>query len=389
MKINFPLLALAIGAFGIGTTEFSPMGLLPVIAQGVDVSIPAAGMLISAYAIGVMVGAPLMTLLLSHRARRNALVFLMAIFTLGNVLSALSPDYTTLMLSRIITSLNHGAFFGLGSVVAASVVAKEKQASAVATMFMGLTIANIGGVPAATWLGGAIGWRMSFLATAGLGVIAMISLYFSLPKGSAGERPDVRKELAVLMRPQVVSALLTTVLGAGAMFTLYTYISPVLHRITDATPAFITAMLVLVGVGFSIGNYLGGKLADRSVTATLKGFLLLLIVIMVAIPWLARSEIGAAISMVVWGAATFAVVPPLQMRVMRVAHEAPGLSSSVNIGAFNLGNALGAAAGGAVISGGLGYTVVPVTGAIIAGMALLLVLLSGRANAERTCTAAE
>ncbi|AUU91410.1 MAG: MFS transporter [Enterobacteriaceae bacterium] len=389
MKINFPLLALAIGAFGIGTTEFSPMGLLPVIAQGVDVSIPAAGMLISAYAIGVMVGAPLMTLLLSHRARRNALVFLMAIFTLGNVLSALSPDYTTLMLSRIITSLNHGAFFGLGSVVAASVVAKEKQASAVATMFMGLTIANIGGVPAATWLGGAIGWRMSFLATAGLGVIAMVSLYFSLPKGSAGERPDVRKELAVLMRPQVVSALLTTVLGAGAMFTLYTYISPVLHRITDATPAFITAMLVLVGVGFSIGNYLGGKLADRSVTATLKGFLLLLIVIMVAIPWLARSEIGAAISMVIWGAATFAVVPPLQMRVMRVAHEAPGLSSSVNIGAFNLGNALGAAAGGAVISGGLGYTVVPVTGAIIAGMALLLVLFSGRASAERTCTAAE
>lgn len=389
MKINFPLLALAIGAFGIGTTEFSPMGLLPVIAQGVDVSIPAAGMLISAYAIGVMVGAPLMTLLLSHRARRNALVFLMAIFTLGNVLSAISPDYTTLMLSRIITSLNHGAFFGLGSVVAASVVAKEKQASAVATMFMGLTIANIGGVPAATWLGGAIGWRMSFLATAGLGVIAMVSLYFSLPKGSAGERPDVRKELSVLMRPQVVSALLTTVLGAGAMFTLYTYISPVLHRITDATPAFITAMLVLVGVGFSIGNYLGGKLADRSVTATLKGFLLLLIVIMAAIPWLARSEVGAAISMVIWGAATFAVVPPLQMRVMRVAHEAPGLSSSVNIGAFNLGNALGAAAGGAVISGGLGYTVVPVTGAIIAGMALLLVLFSGRANAERSCAAAE
>ena len=152
MKLNYPLLALAIGAFGIGTTEFSPMGLLPVIAKGVDVSIPAAGMLISAYAVGVMVGAPLMTLLLSHRARRNALIFLMAIFTLGNVLSAISPDYTTLMLSRILTSLNHGAFFGLGSVVAASVVPKHKQASAVATMFMGLTIANIGGVPAATWL---------------------------------------------------------------------------------------------------------------------------------------------------------------------------------------------------------------------------------------------
>lgn len=350
MKINYPLLALAIGAFGIGTTEFSPMGLLPVIARGVDVSIPAAGMLISAYAVGVMVGAPLMTLLLSHRARRSALIFLMAIFTLGNVLSAIAPDYMTLMLSRILTSLNHGAFFGLGSVVAASVVPKHKQASAVVTMFMGLTLANIGGVPAATWLGETIGWRMSFLATAGLGVISMVSLFFSLPKGGAGARPEVKKELAVLMRPQVLSALLTTVLGAGAMFTLYTYISPVLQSITHATPVFVTAMLVLIGVGFSIGNYLGGKLADRSVNGTLKGFLLLLMVIMLAIPFLARNEFGAAISMVVWGAATFAVVPPLQMRVMRVASEAPGLSSSVNIGAFNLGNALGAAAGGAVIT---------------------------------------
>ncbi|EEV8391813.1 MFS transporter, partial [Escherichia coli] len=296
MKINYPLLALAIGAFGIGTTEFSPMGLLPVIARGVDVSIPAAGMLISAYAVGVMVGAPLMTLLLSHRARRSALIFLMAIFTLGNVLSAIAPDYMTLMLSRILTSLNHGAFFGLGSVVAASVVPKHKQASAVATMFMGLTLANIGGVPAATWLGETIGWRMSFLATAGLGVISMVSLFFSLPKGGAGARPEVKKELAVLMRPQVLSALLTTVLGAGAMFTLYTYISPVLQSITHATPVFVTAMLVLIGVGFSIGNYLGGKLADRSVNGTLKGFLLLLMVIMLAIPFLARNKFGAAIS---------------------------------------------------------------------------------------------
>lgn len=380
MKVNFPLLALAVGAFGIGTTEFSPMGLLPVIAKGVDVSIPAAGMLISAYAVGVMVGAPLMTLLLSHRARRNALIFLMAIFTLGNVLSSIAPDYTTLLLSRIITSLNHGAFFGLGSVVAASVVPKHKQASAVATMFMGLTIANIGGVPAATWLGETIGWRMSFLATAGLGVIAIVGLWLSLPKGGAGEKPDVKRELSVLMRPEVLSALLTTVLGAGAMFTLYTYISPVLHTIADASPAFITLMLVLIGVGFSIGNYLGGKFADRSVSGTLKGFLLLLMLIMLAIPLLARTEFGAALSMVIWGAATFAVVPPLQMRVMRVAHEAPGLSSSVNIGAFNLGNALGAVAGGAVISGGLGYAFVPVMGAIVAGLALLLVFLSSRSQ---------
>ncbi|HDJ1439264.1 MFS transporter [Serratia rubidaea] len=381
MKINYPLLALAVGAFGIGTTEFSPMGLLPVIAEGVDVSIPKAGMLISAYAVGVMIGAPLMTLLLSHRARRNALVFLMAIFTLGNVLSSIAPDYTTLMLSRIITSMNHGAFFGLGSVVAASVVAKEKQASAVATMFMGLTIANIGGVPAATWLGATIGWRMSFLATAGLGVIAMLGLWFSLPKGEAGERPDVKRELSVLLRPQVLTALLTTVLGAGAMFTLYTYIAPVLHTLTAATPTFVTLMLMLTGVGFSIGNYLGGKFADRSESNTLKGFLLLLLTVMLLMPLLARSEIGAALGMVIWGIATFGVVPPLQMRVMRVASEAPGLSSSVNIGAFNLGNALGAAAGGAVVSAGLGYAFVPVMGAIIAALALLVVLLNRRARA--------
>lgn len=385
MKINLPLLALAIGAFGIGTTEFSPMGLLPVIARGVDVSIPTAGMLISAYAIGVMVGAPLMTLLLAQRGRRNALLFLMAIFTLGNVLSALSPGYTTLLISRVITSLNHGAFFGLGSVVAASLVPRDKQASAVATMFMGLTIANIGGVPAATWLGNVIGWRMSFLATAGLGVIAMLSLYFSLPAGGAGQRPDVKRELAVLMRPQVVTALLTTVLGAGAMFTLYTYIAPVLATVTHASATFITAMLVLIGVGFSIGNYLGGRFADHSVTGTLKGFLLLLMVIMLAIPWLARNEIGAGVAMIIWGAATFAVVPPLQMRVMRVASEAPGLSSSVNIGAFNLGNALGAAAGGAVISGGLGYSMVPVMGAIIAGAGLLLVTMTSRATTAPVC----
>ena len=215
----------------------------------------------------------------------------------------------------------------------------------------------------------------------------MVSLFFSLPKGGAGARPEVKKELAVLMRPQVLSALLTTVLGAGAMFTLYTYISPVLQSITHVTPVFVTAMLVLIGVGFSIGNYLGGKLADRSVNGTLKGFLLLLMVIMLAIPFLARNEFGAAISMVVWGAATFAVVPPLQMRVMRVASEAPGLSSSVNIGAFNLGNALGAAAGGAVISAGLGYSFVPVMGAIVAGLALLLVFMSVRKQPETVCVA--
>ncbi|MGJ0524514.1 MFS transporter [Burkholderia gladioli] len=373
-RSTLPLLALAVGAFGIGTTEFSPMGLLPVIAEGVHVTIPSAGMLISAYAIGVMVGAPVMTLLLARASRRTALMLLMGIFTIGNLLSAVAPDYTTLLLARLVTSLNHGAFFGIGSVVAASVVPRERQASAVATMFMGLTIANVGGVPAATWLGQMIGWRMSFVATAGLGLLAIAGLFAALPRGESGRMPDLRAELAVLTRPVVLSALATTVLGAGAMFTLYTYVAPTLAQLTHATPGFVTAMLVLIGVGFSIGNVAGGRLADRSLDGSLIAFLLLLIVVMLAFPMLAATHVGAALALLVWGIATFAVVPPLQMRVMRAASEAPGLASSVNVGAFNLGNALGAAAGGAAISSGLGYSAVPMVGAGIAVLGLLLVL---------------
>ncbi|WP_186145095.1 MFS transporter [Burkholderia gladioli] len=373
-RSTLPLLALAVGAFGIGTTEFSPMGLLPLIAEGVHVTIPSAGMLISAYAIGVMVGAPVMTLLLARASRRTALMLLMGIFTIGNLLSAVAPDYTTLLLARLVTSLNHGAFFGIGSVVAASVVPRERQASAVATMFMGLTIANVGGVPAATWLGQMIGWRMSFVATAGLGLLAIAGLFAALPRGESGRMPDLRAELAVLTRPVVLGALATTVLGAGAMFTLYTYVAPTLAQLTHATPGFVTAMLVLIGVGFSIGNVAGGRLADRSLDGSLIAFLLLLIAVMLAFPVLAATHVGAALALLVWGIATFAVVPPLQMRVMRAASEAPGLASSINVGAFNLGNALGAAAGGAAISSGLGYSAVPMVGAGIAVLGLLLVL---------------
>ena len=251
---GWTLLALAIGAFGIGTTEFSPMGLLPVIADGVDVSIPTAGLLISAYAIGVMVGAPLMTLAFSRFGKRTALILLMSIFTIGNLMSAMAPGYFTLLAARLVTSLNHGAFFGLGAVVAASVVPKEKQASAVAAMFMGLTIANIGGVPAATWVGQQIGWRMSFVGTSLIGVVAIAALWFALPKGERGVMPDVRRELRVLTRPAVLVAMTTTVMGAGAMFTLYTYVVPALETLTHASGSFVTIALALIGVGFTVGN---------------------------------------------------------------------------------------------------------------------------------------
>ena len=370
---TWPLLALAVGAFGIGTTEFAPMGLLPVIADGVHVSIPSAGLLISAYALGVMIGAPIMTLLLARLRAKHALLMLISIFVVGNLLSAMAPGYWTLLASRLVTSLNHGAFFGIGSVVAANLVAPEKRASAVATMFMGLTIANIGGVPAATWIGQQIGWRMAFAGTAGLGLLAMVALVLALPRGEKGAMPNIGKELRVLARPVVLMAMATTVMGSAAMFTMYTYVAPVLTTLTGASQLFITLALVLIGVGFTIGNGIGGKLADWSLDGATKIFLASLAAIMLALPLLLGSHWGALIGLTLWGAAAFALVPPVQIRVMHAAAEAPGLASSVNVGAFNLGNALGAAVGSAVISAGFGYAAIPVAGAVLAAAGLLLV----------------
>ncbi|PZX54356.1 MFS transporter [Cereibacter changlensis] len=385
-KFNWPLLALAVGAFGIGVTEFSPMGMLPVIAEGVGVSIPSAGMLVSAYAIGVMVGAPVMTLIFARFGKRTALMALMAIFTLGNLLSALSPDYWTLLASRVVTSLNHGAFFGLGSVVAASLVPKDRQASAVATMFMGLTLANVGGVPLATWIGQSLGWREAFGGTALLGLLTMAALWLALPVGAAGQRPAVRQELRVLTRPDVLIALLTTVLGASAMFALYTYVSPVLTTLAGASDGFVTLALVLIGLGFTFGNWLGGRVADWSLDGATAIFLGALAAIMLVAPLTLGSQIGAAITLFLWGAAAFAIVPPVQMRVMQAAAGAPGLASSVNIGAFNLGNAIGAALGGAVIAADLGYAAVPVVGGLTAATGLALVWL-GRRQTALACEA--
>jgi MFS transporter, DHA1 family, inner membrane transport protein len=386
---TLPLIALAIGAFGIGTTEFAPMGMLPTIADGIGVSIPTAGLLVSAYAGGVLVGAPIMTLLLARWPRRRALMVLMSLFVIGNILSALAPNYVSLVAARLVTSLNHGAFFGLGSLMAASLVPREKQASAMATMFMGLTLANVGGVPAATWLGEAIGWRESFGVISLLGVLAIGAIAWALPAGAAGDAPDIKAELRVLASPPVLTGIAATVLGAGAMFVLYTYITPFLRTITHASPAFVTTSLVLVGIGFTIGNAVGGKLADRSVVRALVVLLLVLALTTLAMPWLAQTTVGAAIGLTVWGAASFAIVPPMQMQVMRAAAGAPGLASSVNVGAFNLGNALGAALGGAVLSTGMGYASLPVAGAILAGLSLVVVLGRTVVVRNRPAVAAE
>ena len=389
MKINPALLALSIGAFGIGITEFAPMGLLPDIATGLGVSIPAAGLLVSAYALGVMAGAPLMTLATARMQRRTLLIALMGIFTLGNLLSAIASDYAMLMVARVVTSLNHGAFFGVGSVVAASLVAPERRASAVAAMFMGLTLANVVGVPLAPWIGETFGWRAAFAAITVWGLFTMAALRFALPVMPRAEGGDMLAELSVLRRREVLVALTLTAVGSAAMFTVFTYIAPILREATGAGTLFVTAMLVIYGLGLTVGNWLGGLFADRSIERTLIVALAALAALLVLFAATMFSAAAAALTIFAWGVATFAIVPPLQMRVMEAASDAPNLASAVNIGAFNLGNALGAALGGAVIGLGLGFPAVSLAGAAMAVAGLAIVLASRRRGvATAACPAA-
>lgn len=383
MKINIPLLALALGAFGIGLTEFSPMGMLPIIANDLAVSIPTAGLLISAYAFGVLIGAPVMTLLFANMSRRNLLLMSMGMFTLGNLISAMADSYNVLLLGRIITSFNHGAFFGVGAVVAMSIVPAEKRASAVAAMFSGLTIATIGGVPLAAYIGEVIGWRPAFFAMALIGLVTMFALRMSLPPLVNEQKANVRNELRVLSKGPVLAALLLTVVSASAMFTVFTYIVPILQDETQASTVFVTSMLVLYGIGLALGNYLGGRFADRSLDLTLISSLVAVIVLLGIFAVAVSSKMIVAPLIFLWGIASFALVPPLQSLVVQEAKEAPNLASAMNIGAFNLGNALGALLGAGVINTGFGLASVPLAGAGTAMLGLIMVLLFRRGRLQR------
>lgn len=383
MKVNIPLLALALGAFGIGVTEFSPMGMLPTIANDLAVSIPRAGMLISAYAFGVLIGVPFMILVFANLSRRNLLLLSMGIFTLGNLISALADSYNVLLLGRIVTSFNHGAFFGVGAIVAMSIVPPDKRAGAVAAMFSGLTIATIGGVPLASYIGEVVGWRPAFFAMAVIGLITMIALRVSLPPLANTQKANIRNELRVLSKGPVLAALLLTVVSSSAMFTVFTYIVPILQDETRASTFFVTAMLVLYGVGLALGNYLGGRYADRSLDLTLVVSLLAVIVLLVIFSVTASSAIVVVPLIFLWGIASFALVPPLQSLVVHEAKEAPNLASAMNIGAFNLGNALGAMLGAAMIKSGFGLSSVPLAGAGTAVLGLILVLWFRRGRLRR------
>ncbi|WP_024761846.1 MFS transporter [Streptomyces exfoliatus] len=380
------LLALAVGAFGIGTTEFVVMGLLPGIAADYGVSIPTAGLLVTGYALGVVVGAPLLTVLGGKVSRKRMLMLLMGLFVLGNTLSALAPSFGMMLAGRVIASLAHGSFFGIGSVVAAGLVAPDKKAGAIATMFTGLTVANFVGVPLGTFVGQAVGWRATFAGVAALGVVGLLGILRLVPDMPRPEGAHLRRELTAFRNPQVLLAMAMTVLGFGGVFAAITYIAPMMTEVAGYSEGAVTWLLVLFGIGMFLGNLLGGKYADRALMPLLYVTLGGLAVVLALFTVFAHHKVLAAITILLVGALGFATVPPLQKRVLDHAHGAPTLASAVNIGAFNLGNALAAWLGGLVIAAGFGYTSANWVGAALAAAALGLAFWS--AALERRTPAA-
>ncbi|MFG2350037.1 MFS transporter [Streptomyces phaeochromogenes] len=365
------LLALAVGAFGIGTTEFVMMGLLPDVADDLGISIPTAGHLVSAYAIGVVIGAPLLAAVTARMSRRKVLIGLMVLFVVGNTLSAFAPDHHSLLAARFLSGLPHGAFFGVGAVVATGLVPAERKARAVSMMFLGLTVANIAGVPAATLVGQNFGWRATFLGVSVIGLVAIASLALVLPRdGSHAPAAGLRGELAALKSLPVWLALGTTVAGFGALFSAYSYITPMLTDSAGYADSSVTLLLALFGVGATIGNLLGGRLADRSMRGTLFGGLVSLVAVLALFPVLMGTAWSAALAVVLLGMAAFVTSSPLLLMVMEKASSAPSLASSANQAAFNLANAGGAWIGGLTLAAGFGTTSPALAGAALAVLGL-------------------
>ncbi|RSN11216.1 MFS transporter [Streptomyces sp. WAC 01325] len=366
------LLALAVGAFGIGTTEFVMMGLLPEVAGDLDISIPTAGHLVSAYALGVVIGAPLLAAVTARMPRRTVLIGLMALFVAGNSLSAFAPDYDWLVAARFLSGLPHGAFFGVGAVVATSMVAPERKARSVSLMFLGLTVANIAGVPAGTLMGQHLGWRATFLGVSAIGLVAMASLALLIPRAQESATPAVglRGELAALRSVPVWLALGTTVAGFGALFAAYSYVTPMLTDAAGYADSSVTLLLALFGVGATVGNLLGGRLADHAMRGTLFGGLISLAVVLALFPLLMSTAWSAALAVTLLGMAAFVTGSPLNLMVMEKAASAPSLASSANQAAFNLANAGGAWIGGLALAAGFGVTSPALAGAVLAVLGL-------------------
>ena len=375
--LPLPLLALAAAAFGIGTTEFVIMGLLPDVALDLGVSTPEAGMLVSGYAIGVVIGAPVLAVLTARLPRKPALIGLMALFILGNALCALAPTYGLLMAARVVTAFCHAAFFGIGAVVAADLVPREKRAQAMALMFTGLTFANVLGVPLGTALGQAAGWRATFWVVTLIGMLAVTALAAWLPSRLPLQKGgSLISEFRSLAKPPVQLALLISTLGSISLFTVFTYIAYILRDVTGFSATSTSWVLLLFGLGITVGGLAGGRLADWRLLPALGGLFALLAVVMAAFSWTSHFQGATLVTIFIWGALSFATVPATQMRVIDQAHRAPNLASTLNQGAFNLGNARGAWVGGAMIGAGLPLTALPLVGAGVALLALGAVVAS-------------
>ncbi|EFL26669.1 MULTISPECIES: MFS transporter [Streptomyces] len=371
------LLALAISAFGIGTTEFVMMGLLPNVADDLGTSVPTAGYLVSAYAIGVVIGAPLLTALGARIPRKRMLVLLMGLFTVGNLASALAPSFGLLLAGRVLAGLPHGAFFGVGAVVASRLVSEERQARAVATMFLGLTIANIVGVPVGTALGQGLGWRATFLVVTGIGVLAMASLARLVPQVPQDQHGGLAHELRALGDRQVLLGLLTAVFGFAGVFAVYSYLASMVTEVTGFAESSVTIVLALFGIGMTLGALVAGPLTDRALRPTLYGSLTALAVMLVVFDFTVHIKWAALVSVVLLGAVGFMTTTPLQMLVMNKAKHAPTLASASNHSAFNLANAGGAWIGGVAISAGWGWTSPTLVGAVLAVVGLAIAVTAG------------
>ncbi|UXF68218.1 MFS transporter [Rhodococcus qingshengii] len=373
------LIALAMGGFGIGLTEFVIMGLLPEISADFEVTESVAGYLISGYALSVAIGAILLTAAVTRFERKKVLLSLMVLFIIGNLMSALAPSYEVMMGGRIVAALCHGAFFGIGSVVAADMVAPNKRAGAIAMMFAGLTIANVLGVPFGTLLGQQLGWRSTFWAITVIGVIALIGIAALVPTTPASTTGGgLRGELGAFRNKQVWLSIAITILGYGGMFGAFTYIAFTLTEVTGFATSSVPWLLILFGSGLFVGNFLGAKAADRSLTKALVWILAILTVVLIVFAATAESKVMTVISLFFMGAFGFATVPGLQMRIMNYASAAPTMASGANIAAFNVGNALGAWLGGITIAAGLGFTSPIWMGAAVTVAGLLVLIVAAK-----------
>ena len=380
--MRLPLLALAVSAFAIGTTEFVVMGLLPQMAQDLDVSIPSAGMLVSGYALGVVFGGPLLAMATARLPRKAVLLVLMGVFVLGNLLCALAPDYPTLMVARVVAALAHGSFFGAGAVVAGHLAPPGKRAQAIALMFTGLTVANILGVPAGTWLGQALGWRATFWAVVALGALALIAIARCVPALRDLTPPRLGRELRVLSEPQVLLALGMTVFGFGGVFAVFTYIVPILTDEAGVASHSVGAVLVLFGLGATLGTLLGGRLADWKLMRALMIALSALCVFFLLFAATMHLKPFAIAGVFLIGFIGFIGGPGLQARSVQQAKDAPLLASTLNQSAFNLGNAGGAWIGATLLANGAAYPVLGVAAAAVTAVGLGLTVLSAQRDAR-------